>query len=359
MTGNRRRARGALAALVGLALVASACSDEEPGDGDTSGPEPTTVRLLTHDSFALSDAVLDRLTEETGIELEVVAQGDAGSVVNQAILTKSSPLADVLYGVDSTFLGRALAEDLFVPYEAAGLDAVPAALRLDPEHRVTPIDVGDVCLNYDRGAFGEERAPPATLESLATPAYRGLTVVQNPATSSTGLAFLLATIAEYGADGWQDYWQRLRTNGVLVTDGWSDAYYGEFSAGGGGGDRPIVVSYASSPPVDLVFAEDDRAEPAIGVVEQSCYRQIEFAGILRGTEREDAARQVVDFLLSPAVQADIPLQMYVFPARDDVELPEVFERWAARPADPYELAPDVVEANRDEWIEEWTDLVLR
>ena len=350
--------RALFAMLLALAIVSAACGDDD-ASVDEYAAERVSVRLLTHDSFALSPDVLEQLTEETGIELEVVAQGDAGSVVNQAILTKSSPLADVLYGVDSTFLGRALAEDLFVPYEAEGLDAVAPALRLDPEHRVTPIDVGDVCLNFDRAFFGEEPAPPVSLESLTAPEYRGLTVVQNAATSSTGLAFLLATVAEYGDDGWQDYWQRLRANDVLVTDGWSDAYYGEFSAGGGGGDRPIVVSYASSPPADLVFAEDDREEPAIGVVEQSCYRQIEFAGILRGTEREDAARRVVDFLLSKPVQEDVPLQMFVFPARSDVELPEVFERWAARPADPYELALDVVDEHRDEWIEEWTDVVLR
>ncbi|HEX5614689.1 MAG TPA: thiamine ABC transporter substrate-binding protein [Acidimicrobiia bacterium] len=356
MTGRRRRVQAALATLVGLALVVSACGDDD--DVDATAPESVKVRLLTHDSFALSDGVLDRLREESGIELEVIAAGDAGSVVNQAILTASDPLADVLYGVDSTFLGRALAEDLFVPYEAAGLDAVPTALQLDPQHRVTPIDVGDVCVNYDRAHFGEELAAPTTLESLTDAEYRGLTVVENPATSSTGLAFLLATVAEYGADGWRDYWQRLRDNDVLVADSWEDAYYGAFSAGGGG-DRPIVVSYASSPPADVVFAEDGRTEPAIGVVEQSCYRQVEFAGILRGTAEADAAERVVDFLLSPAVQADIPLQMFVFPARADVELPEVFERWAARPVDPYELELDVVDARRDEWIEEWTDLVVR
>jgi thiamine transport system substrate-binding protein len=349
--------RDALGVLLALTLVVAACGDD--GDGDDAGrDERVTVRLLTHDSFALSDDVIERFERDEGIDLEIVAQGDAGSVVNQAILTKSDPLADVLYGVDSTFLGRALGEDLFVPYEAAGLDAVPDALQVDPERRVTPIDVGDVCLNFDRTAFSDELAPPSSLESLTAPEYRGLTVVENPATSSPGLAFLLATVAEYGEDGWLDYWDRLRANDVLVADSWEDAYYGEFSAGGDG-DRPIVVSYASSPPADLVFAEDDRTEPAIGVVDASCYRQVEFAGILRGTAHETAARAVIDFLLSPAVQADIPLQMFVFPARADVELPDVFARWAARPADPYELAPDVVDEHREEWIEQWTDRVVR
>lgn len=353
-----RGLRPVVVVMTAALLALGACGDDGGSTGDDRRDE-VTVRLLTHDSFALSDEVLDAFTDETGITIDIVRQGDAGSVVNQAVLTKSAPIADVLFGVDSTFLGRALAEDLFVPHVAEALEQVPEALQVDPEHRVTPIDVGDVCLNYDRAYFGAELAPPPSLESLARADYRGLTVVQNPATSSPGLAFLLATVAEFGEGGWQEYWTRLRDNDVLVVDSWNSAYYGAFSGGGGGGDRPIVVSYASSPPADVVFAEDDRTEPAIGVVEAGCYRQIEFAGVLRGTDHEEAAGAVVDFLLSPAVQEDVPLQMFVFPARADVELPEVFERWAARPDDPHQLDAELVDERRDEWIREWTDVVLR
>jgi thiamine transport system substrate-binding protein len=372
----RRAARpllGGVLAVV-LAVTVAGCGGGDDGGGADGTGAPTSpaqrVVLVTHDSFAVSDDVLAAFTARTGIEIEVQRGGDAGVVLNQAILTKDEPLGDVLYGVDSTFLGRALDEDLFVRYEAAGLDAVSADLQLDPEHRVTPVDYGDVCLNYDRAMFGEELAPPSSLDDLVRPEYRGMTVVENPASSSPGLAFLLATIAEFG-DGpgtsgaggaiadWRDYWARLRANDVLVADGWEEAYYGSFSAGGEGGDRPIVVSYASSPPADVVFSDPPRTEPLIGVVESSCYRQVEFAGILRGTEREAAARQVVDFLLSRELQEDVPLQMFVFPARSDAAIPDVFRQWAAQPEHPYELPPDDVNAHRDEWIEEWDEIVLR
>ena len=233
------------AVLLGSAALAG-CGDDDSDTGDgSSRPEPdVTLRLLTHDSFAVSDEVLTAFTDDTGIEVELLQGGDAGTVVNQAILTKGNPQADVLFGIDSTFLSRALDEGLFVPHEAEGLDEVDDAFLLDDEHRVTPIDYGDVCLNYDKAWFAEAGLDvPDSLDDLVDPAYRDLLVVENPATSSPGLAFLLATIAEYGEDGWQGWWAQLRDNGVEVTSGWEDAYYGEFSGGATSeGARPLVVS---------------------------------------------------------------------------------------------------------------------
>jgi thiamine transport system substrate-binding protein len=355
------RSRLIIASSLAAALLAAACGDDDA----RSAPEPaddatTTVTLVTHDSFDVSEEVLAAFTEETGITVELLPSGDAGSMLNQAILTKGAPQGDVLFGVDSTFLSRALEEDLFVPYESPALEGVDESLVLDPEHRVTPIDTGDVCLNYDRAALAEAGLePPAGLADLADPAYAGLLVVENPATSSPGLAYLLATVAEFGPDGWQDHWRALRANDVEVAAGWEEAYYGSFSgAAGSPGDRPVVVSYASSPPAEVIFAEEPPEEAPTAVVEGSCYRQIEFAGILAGTEHEEAARAVVDFLLSPEFQADVPLSMFVYPVVD-VELPPEFVAHGPRPSDPYLLEPDVVAANRDGWIEEWTEIVLR
>ena len=344
--------------LVAALLAAAACGD----DGRSESDQPTiTLRLLTHDSFAVSDGVLDAFTEETGIEVELLQGGDAGTVVNQAILTKGNPQADVLFGVDSTFLSRALEEDLFLPHEAAGLDEVPEDLRLDPEHRVTPIDYGDVCLNYDKAWFETSELPvPDSLDDLVDPAYRDLLVVENPATSSPGLAFLLATIDEYGEDGWETWWSRLRDNGVEVTSGWEDAYYGEFSGGATSeGDRPLVVSYASSPPAEVIYSEPPLDEAPTGVITAGCYRQIEGAGVLRGTDHEEAAGQLVDFLLSERFQADVPLSMFVFPARSGVELPPEFDAHAVTPDAVAVLDPARVEEHREEWIDTWTDVVLR
>jgi len=355
-----------LVPLLALALLAAACGDDGGSDRETGATapetkEPVTIRLLTHDSFALSDGLLEQFTEDTGITVELLQGGDAGTVVNQAILAKGNPQADVLFGVDSTFLTRALDEDLFVPHEAAGIDEVDDAFLLDPEHRVTPIDYGDVCLNYDKEHFQASGVPvPTELDDLTDTRYRDLLVVENPATSSPGLAFLLATIEHFGADGWQGWWTDLRANGVQVTDGWEDAYYGAFSGGTGSeGTRPLVVSYASSPPAEVAFADPPIEEPPTGVVEASCYRQVEGAGILAGTEHEDEAGQLIDFLLSETVQADVPLSMFVFPVRDGVDLPEVFTDHAATPDDVFELPAEEIDAHREEWIDEWTDLVVR
>jgi thiamine transport system substrate-binding protein len=349
-----------LLAAAALCLAVAACGDDGGQDTD-EGADGGTVRLLTHDSFLLSDGVLDAFTEETGIEVELLQGGDAGQVVNQAILTNGNPQADVLFGVDSTFLTRALDADLFLPYEADGLDQVDEALRLDPEHRVTPIDYGDVCLNYDKAWFAERELPvPDGLDDLVDPRYEDLLVVENPATSSPGLAFLLATIEAYGEDGWEAWWAELRDNGVEVVDGWDEAYNVAFSGGGASeGTRPLVVSYASSPPAEVLYADPPVDESPVGVIDASCYRQVEAAGILTGAANEAGARALVDFLLSDLVQEDVPLSMFVFPARGDVPLPPLFVEHAARPDDVYELPPAEVGAHRDEWIDRWTDLVLR
>jgi thiamine transport system substrate-binding protein len=350
-----------LLALLAAALVVAACGDDDAETtAEPEGGDATSITMLTHDSFDVSDEVLAAFTEETGITVELLPSGDAGSMLNQAILTKGSPQGDVLFGVDSTFLSRALEEDLFIAYESPALEGVDQSLVLDPEHRVTPIDTGDVCLNYDKAGLADAGLePPGDLADLADPAYAGMLVVENPATSSPGLAYLLATVAEFGEDGWQDHWRALRANDVEVAAGWEEAYYGSFSgAAGSPGDRPIVVSYASSPPAEVIFAEEPLDDAPTGVVDGSCYRQIEFAGILAGTEHEEAAQQLIDFLLSPTFQEDVPLNMFVYPVID-VELPAEFVEHGAEPEDPYLLDADVVAENRDAWIEEWTDIVLR
>jgi thiamine transport system substrate-binding protein len=338
-----------LAALTAGLLALTAC-------GDASDASP--LRLLTHDSFEVSTAVLDAFTAETGITVEIVPLGDAGSALNRVILTADDPEGDVLFGLDSTFLTRALAADLFLPHRAAGLEHVDPAL-LPPDDRVTPVDFGDVCVNYDIAWFASAGlAVPETLEDLADPAYAGLLAVQNPATSSPGLAFLLATIEQFGEDAAFAFWDRLRANDVLVTDGWTEAYYGAFTHAGDG-DRPLVVSYASSPPAEVLFASVPTDTAPTGVIVGTCYRQVEYVGILASTSRPDDARRLVDFLLSPTFQADVPLTMFVFPARSDVALPEVFMQHAVVPERPLIMSPERIEAGRDAWIARFTVTVLR
>jgi thiamine transport system substrate-binding protein len=366
----RRAVMRRVLVILTLAMVATAgCGSTTKAKPTTAKPtttsrpakKSTTVVLLTHDAFAVSDSVLKEFTRETGYRVQVLKRGDAGVVVNQAILRKDRPIADALFGVDNTFLTRALDEGIFEPYSAHGLDAVPAAVQVDPSHRATPIDTGDVCLNYDTTWFGRSGHPPSptSLADLIDPRYKKLTVVESASTSSPGLAFLLATIADQGENGWQTYWRKLRANGVRVVNNWTAAYESDFTVGGGNGDRPIVVSYASSPPADVVYSDPHRDTPRVGVVESSCFRQIEFVGVLAHAKNPDGARALVDFMLSRAFQADMPLQMYVNPVVASTPMPEVFTRWAVAPSHPYTMDPATIGARRDAWIKEWNDIALR
>lgn len=330
-----------------------------------SAQDAPVLTVITHDSFTVSEDVIALFEAETGVRVQFLKAGDAGTMVNQSILSRENPLGDVIYGVDNTFLSRALEADLFIPYESPLLENVPEAFLADETSRVTPIDYGDVCLNYDVSYFEDNSmAVPDSFAALTDPAYRSLLVVENPATSSPGLAFLLATVAAFGIEGdetYLDFWAALVENDVLVVDDWNTAYYSEFSGSSGEGDRPLVVSYASSPPAEVFFADPpiDSALTESITANGMCFRQIEYAGILEGTDNEEAAQQFIDFLLSKPFQEDIPLQMFVFPVNQEAELPNVFVEYAAVPENPAIVDFAAIEAGRDEWIESWTDIVLR
>jgi thiamine transport system substrate-binding protein len=343
--------------LVALLLVTSVGIAAAPAA--TAGSS-TTITLVTHDSFAVSKSVLAAFTKQSGVKVKVLQAGDAGAALNQVILTKSNPIGDVFFGVDNTFLSRALDAGVFTEYEPPALSNVPAEYQLDPSHRLTPIDHGDVCINYDKRWFAKhDVAVPKTLDDLTKPAYRGLLVVENPATSSPGLAFQLATIARFGADGWRNYWADLRANDVKVDDGWERAYDGDFSQGANHGSYPLVVSYASSPPAAVYYSKPRPKTSPIGTMLDSCFRQVELAGVIKGTEHEAAARKLVDFMLSEQFQADVPLQMFVFPVRQGTPLPPVFSKFAEVPEQPLSLPPADIGAHRDTWIQQWTDTVVR
>jgi thiamine transport system substrate-binding protein len=337
--------RKTLALLVMMA-AAAACGPDEAGT-------PETLRLMAHDSFAgsVNEETFAPFTEATGIEVEMIAAGDAGSMVNQAALSKDNPLADVLFGVDDTFLSRALDEEIFAEHASPALEDVGDEFIPDTA-LVTPIDYGDVCINYDKSWFEDTGTPvPSELDQLREPGYAGALTVEHPATSSPGLAFVLATIDEYGEDTWLEFWTDLEAGGVGVVPDWDTAYYSDFTPYGG--DSPMVVSYASSPPAEVVFATEPIDEAPTGVVEAGCYRQVEYAGILAGTRYPEAAGQLIDFMLSVEFQETVPLTWFVFPVNETAELPPEFVENTTIPADPARLDPATIADNRDRWIDEW------
>ena len=321
--------------------------------------EVRTLTVMTHDSFAISEEVIADFENQAGFKVRFLASGDAGTMLNKAILSKENLLADVLYGFDNTFLGRALQEGIFEPYDSPALASIPTQYQLDSTHNALPVDYADVCLNYDLAFFRNNNLnPPQTLSDLLTPAYKDLLVVENPTTSSPGLAFLLTTISAFGEPGYLDFWQGLKENNVRVVNDWNTAYYTEFSLWGG--TRPIVVSYNSSPPFEFIFAETPlEMPPSAAITSQgACFRQVEFAGILKGTPNRDLAVKWIDFMLSPTFQEDMPLQMAVFPVIPQAKLDVAFTRFLEIPETPASLPSELIAQNRETWIKAWSEIVL-
>ena len=345
-------------------LLLAACSPQVTTTSQATEPpsaEPQTITVMTHDSFAVSEEVVKTFEKANNAKVVFLQSGDAGAALNKAILTKDAPLADVLFGVDNTFLSRALEADIFEAYASPALQELPAEFKLDASNRVLPVDYGDVCINYDKAYFADRNlAVPQSLEDLIKPEYKDLLVVENPATSSTGLAFLLATVAHYG-DSFTEYWQALKDNGIVVVDGWETAYYTDFSASSGKGPQPMVVSYGTSPAAEVIFADPpvDDAPTASILGTDTCFRQIEFVGILKGTQHRTLAEKFVDFMLDKQFQEDVPLQMFVYPVNPNAVLPEEFTKYAQAPEQTAVLAPDVIAEKRDAWIQAWTDVVLK
>ena len=353
-----------LAAIGALAIFAMGCSSSPTTNSTNSTNStngPVTLTLLAHDSFTPTPGIFDAFTAATGIAVEVVKGGDAGQLVTKAVLTSGNPEGDVLWGIDNTLLSRALEADVFGAYETPNTASMDAALLHDiPGHEVTPVDSGDVCINFDIALFKTNNiAPPLTLDALTNKQYANLLVVPSALSSSPGLAFFMATIAEFGTDGWQAYWKTLRDNGVMVVDGWTQAYNTEFSGASGKGDRPIVVSYSSSPPAEVIFADPPVDVAPTAVASLTCFEQIEYAGILRGTKHEDEAKLLIDYLTDLTFQNDLPLTQFVFPVHNGAVLPEAFTKYALRPENPLRLEANVIATNRTTWIDEWSAIVLK
>ncbi len=344
-----------LAVVSALGLAASSCSLVGADDGN-GADDATTVVLLTHSDFYLPDEVVADFEAESGYQLEVRPSDGVGDLVNLVSDQAGKPSGDAVFGVDNTFASRVLGAGAVAAYGEELPDGVADyALPGDDEGALVPVDNGNVCVNVDDTWFAKQKIdPPQTLDDLAAPTYRGLFVTPSATGSSPGLAFLLTTIAAYG-DDWPDYWQRLLDNDTEVVSGWSEAYEGEFTQGGGGGGKPIVLSYDSSP----AFTVTDDGSSTTSALLDTCYQQVEYAGVLDGAGNPDGARALIDFLVGDEVQGALPESMYVFPVAAGATLPADWAKHAERPTEPFQVDPAAIEANREDWLLEWTDLISR
>ncbi|MGY0019021.1 thiamine ABC transporter substrate-binding protein [Streptomyces sp. cg35] len=352
-----------VAVAVGLGLVTlSACGSSGTAG---SGGDAKTVTLVSHDSWAVSKNVLKDFEKKSGYKVKVLEDGDAGQAVNKAILSKGNPQGDVFFGVDNTLLSRALDNGVFSSYKAKGLGEVKSEYQLDADkNRVTPVDTGDICVNYDKKYFEQHKlTPPGSFADLTKPAYKNLLVTENAATSSPGLGFLLGSAARYGDDAWQGYWKKLVANGVKVVDGWDQAYNEEFSGSAGGkkagGDRPLVVSYASSPPAEAIYSDPQPKTSPVGVATGTCFQQVEFAGLLDGAKNTKGGQAFIDFLISKEFQQDMPLNMFVDPVTESATAPADYTKYAVQVDDPETMSPRKIADNRDDWVKAWTSLVRK
>ncbi|TXJ07281.1 MAG: thiamine ABC transporter substrate-binding protein [Aeromicrobium sp.] len=341
-------------ACASVALIATAgCST---GGDKSSDKASNDVVLLTHDSYAVPKELVKEFEKENNIKLVHRAVGDAGSLTNRLVLTKDDPTGDVVFGVDNTFASRALDEGVFASNDVTLPLGAEGYLITGAEKKLAPINTASVCVNIDKTWFADKKlAEPKTLEDLTDVKYRDLFVAPSATTSSPGLAFMLTTTAAFG-DDWPQYWERLMANGAKLTSGWSDAYYVEFTQGGEKGKRPIVLSYDTSPAFTL---NDEGTESTTAALLDTCFRQVEYAGVLKGAKNPEGAAKVIEFLLSEEVQAAIPDSMYVFGVRDDVELPEAWAKFAVQPTKTFDVTPDEIAKNRSDWLKTWTDVTSK
>ena len=325
--------------LIATSFVVAITACSSSPSNSSIDATPNEVTLLAYDAFTPQEGIFDAFTAATGAEVKVVTGGDSGVLISKAILTAGTPEGDVLWGLDNTLLSRAQKTELLTSYE--------------------PVDTGDICVNYDKQWFGSrDIAPPTSLEDLALPAYKNLLVVQDPVASSPGLGFLLGTIAHFGVDKWQNYWKSLKENGVRVSPDWTSAYTIDFSGSSGKGKYPLVVSYGSSPPAEVLYAEKPIDSPPTAVIESTCFRQTEYVGALRGTRNPNLAAQLISYLLDVPFQESMPLSLFVFPVNKKAAQPDLFTKFAVAPKNPLTLEPADIEKNRDAWLNSWRDIIL-
>lgn len=313
------------------------------------------LRVMVHSSFEIPKPLLAQFEKQNNIKLAIIKGGDAGEMLNKLILTRAKPVADVVFGIDNTLVSKALGANVLEDSLPQAKDDSQGGLGA----AVAAVDYGFVTLNYDKAALAKSSvALPKSLQDLTLPAYKNWLVVPNPATSSPGYAFLLATISSMGEENAFAWWAQMRTNGVKVVKGWTEAYYTEFTHNKG--SRPLVVSYATSPAAEVFFSKKKITESPTGnlFLKGGVFRQVEGVALIKGGGQRDAALKFVDFMRSPPVQEALQTNMWMYPVQANTSRAEVM-RHAVEPVE-FET-PDVqlVATKGADWVARWTKVVLK
>lgn len=322
------------------------------------------LRVVTHESFDLPKPLLAGFERANGVNLKIVKAGDAGEMVNKLILTKGTPIGDVVYGIDNSLLGRAREAGILAPLPASlgDLKLAPQVAQAAPDAVAAkdwlPVDWGHVTLNADKAWFAQSGLSlPKNLDDLAKPEYAKLLVVENPSTSSPGLAFLAATVQAKGEGVW-DWWARLRAGGVKVAKSWSDAYYKDFTRAGG--DRPLVVSYLTSPAAEVFYSEKkiDVSPTANVALPGGVFVQVEGVALLKGGQQTKAAEAFARFMRSAEVQTALQTTMWMLPVQAGVPAAEVMQH-AGQPTEAKAVSVETLRAQASAWRQRFTQTVLR
>ena len=339
-----RRVTGA--AAIALALGVSGCAA-----GAAESGADRSVTLVVHDSFPVDEFAV-AASAATGYEVEVITAGDGGELTNTLVLTAGAPIADAFFGVDNVFASRVVDYDVVEPYLPETLPPRARDYAYDAQGSLSAVTLGATCINIDPAWFAERGlAEPNTYEDLTDPAYRGLTVLLDPTSSSTGASFLVGTVARFGEDAFPEYWQQLVENDVRIEQGWTEAYNGRFTQGGGSGTAPIVLSYSSSPAWTIT---EDGTDTTTRALLDTCSSQVEYAGVLRGAANPAGARAVVDYMLSREFQDTIADTMYVYPIDAEADVPGEWQQFAPMPSAPHDLTAAEIGAGREAWLKSWS-----
>jgi thiamine transport system substrate-binding protein len=273
-------------------------------------------------------------------ELEFVSVSDGVALLTRLKLEGAKSDADLVLGLDTNLISEAKATGLF---EAHGLNMTSVKVPGDyTDDTFIPYDYGHFGVVYDTKAI---KTPPKSLKELVEGDPSQKIVIEDPRTSTPGLGLLLWVKSVYG-DKAPEAWVKLKNRILTVTPGWSEAY-GLFTKG----EVPMVFSYTTSPAYHMVEEKSEQYQAA--AFSEGHYIQIEVAGLLKGAEDKDLAKQFLRFMVSPAFQDVIPTTNWMMPVtKTSKPLPKAFDR-LVQPSKTFLMGSDEVAKNRQTWINEW------